>query len=58
MPNAADASAIISAVNRRLQSFNMDIIPNVSLDVFIIAYNSASADDNAITDWFFDHDII
>ena len=35
-----------------------EYIPKVSLDVLIIAYNSASADDNAITDWFLDQDLM
>ena len=35
----------------------IEAIPRVSLAVFIMPYNFASADDKAITDWFFDHDL-
>ena len=58
MPNAAEASAIISALYHFPQSFNIEITPNVSLDVLMIPYSSASAEDSAITDWFFDHDLM
>jgi hypothetical protein len=33
-------------------------MPNVSLAVLRVPYNSASADDKAIVDWFLDHDFI
>ena len=58
IPSAADASAITSASNLSFQSHRIDAMPNVSLAHSIIPYSSASADDQAIVDWFFDQDLI
>ena len=58
IPSAADASAIRSASTLISQSHKIDAMPNVSLAVFMIPYSSASADDKAIVDWFFDQDFI
>ena len=58
IPSAADASAIRSASTLIFQSYRIDAIPNVSLAGLGFPYNSASADDKAIVDWFFDQDFI
>jgi hypothetical protein len=58
IPSAADASAIRSASTLIFQSHRIDAMPNVSLAVLRVPYNSASADDKAIVDWFLDHDFI
>lgn len=50
IPNAAQASAMMSAFIGTSQSLSIDIIPNVSPHVLIIPYNSASADGRAMTD--------
>ena len=50
IPSAADASAIKSASTLIFQSHKIDAIPNVSLAVLMIPYNSASADDKAMVD--------